>query len=275
MTNVVSNGRELYNPPLGMSNLGSFILAIDTASRCGSIAVARDGRLAAVWGIDAGAKQSSVLWDDIDRMLCRLECTIHDIGAIAVARGPGAFTGLRIGLSAAAGLARGTGAALYGATTLELAARSSGQGDEVWAVLNAYRNEVYAQRLRVDADGDVVALDDPMVASPDLVFDSVGSSSARLVGDGADVYRTALEAAAARHGVVVEDVQLAGASKASTWTVVQSRPMLAAELAELVAFRIDRGMGPGPLTPCYVRASEAEVNLKAGRLAGAGSPKSA
>ncbi|MGB5037358.1 MAG: tRNA (adenosine(37)-N6)-threonylcarbamoyltransferase complex dimerization subunit type 1 TsaB, partial [Blastocatellia bacterium] len=77
--------------------MGSFILAIDTASRSGSIAAARDGRLVAVWGVDTGARQSSVLWEDIEIMLSRLEASIDDVSAIAVARGPGAFTGLRIG----------------------------------------------------------------------------------------------------------------------------------------------------------------------------------
>lgn len=256
-----------------MSNSGSFILAIDTASRCGSIAVAREGNLVGVWGVDAGAKQSSVLWDDIDMVLGRLGATIDDVTAIAVARGPGAFTGLRIGLAAAAGLTRATGAGLFGATTLELSARSSGGGDEVWSVLNAYRNEVYAQRLRVEADGEVVALDDPEVGSPATVFGSIGATSARIVGDGAKVYREHLEAAAAGFGAVVDWRRVPGPVRELTWDVVPAGLCLAADLAELVALRIAKGATPGPVAPCYIRASEAEVNLKAGRIVGAGAPK--
>lgn len=270
---VVSNGRELYNPPPGMSNSGSFILAIDTASRCGSIAVARDGRLASVWGVDAGAKQSSVLWDDIEMMLGRLDATIDDVTAIAVATGPGAFTGLRIGIAAAAGLVRATGAALFGATTLELSARSRGGGDEIWAVLNAYRHEVYAQRLRVDAEGEVFALAEPVVGPPLEIFESIGAVSARIVGDGAEVYREPLEAAAGRCGVGIEHGRVTCHSRPMTWNVVPAGLLLAAELAELVALRIGKGAVSGPVTPCYVRASEAEVNLKAGRIAGAGTPR--
>lgn len=258
-----------------MSNLGSFILAIDTASRCGSIAVAREGRLAGVWGVDAGTKQSSVLWDDIDRMLGRLDATIDDVDTIAVAVGPGAFTGLRIGISAATGLARATGAALFGATTLELTARSSGSGDDVWSVLNAYRNEVYAQRLCVETDGQVRALGEPLVAAPADVFGAIGRASVRLVGDGTEVYRTQLEEAAGRAGVALQWSDVASASTAGSWTVVPAGLCLAAELAPLVALRIARGAQPGHVEPCYVRASEAEVNLKAGRLAGAGAPKTA
>lgn len=258
-----------------MSNLGSFILAIDTASRCGSIAVTREGRLAGVWGVDAGAKQSAVLWDDIERMLGRLDATIDDVDTIAVATGPGAFTGLRIGIAAAAGLARATGASLFGATTLELTARSSGGGDDVWSVLNAYRNEVYAQRLRVEDDGDVTPLDEPIVAAPADVFGAIGSASVRIVGDGTEVYRTQLEDAASRAGVAVCWSDVPTASAPARWTVVPAGLCLAAELAPLVALRIGRGAQPGAVEPCYVRASEAEVNLKAGRLAGAGVPKSA
>lgn len=256
-----------------MSNSGSFILAIDTASRCGSIAVAREGHLVGVWGVDAGAKQSSVLWDDIDMLLGRLGATIDDVTAIAVTRGPGAFTGLRIGLAAAAGFTRATGAGLFGATTLELSARSSGGGDEIWAVLNAYRNEVYAQRLRVEGDGDVVALADPVVGSPAIVFGAIGATSARIVGDGAEVYREHLDAAAAGCGAVVESRMVPGYPRAKTWEVVPAGLCLAADLAELVALRIAKGATSGPVAPCYVRASEAEVNLKAGRIVGARAPR--
>ncbi len=256
-----------------MSNSGSFILAIDTASRCGSIAVAREGQLASVWGVDAGAKQSSVLWDDIQMVLSRLGARIDDVTAIAVARGPGAFTGLRIGLAAAAGLTRATGAGLFGATTLELSARSSGGGDEIWAVLNAYRNEVYAQRLRVDGSGEVIALADPVVGSPATVFGSIGAVSARVVGDGAQVYREHLEAAACDCGVAVDWRICSGPPRPMTWDVVPAGLCLAADLAELVALRIAKGETSGPVAPCYIRASEAEVNRKAGGAIGAGAPR--
>ena len=270
---VVSNGRELYNPPPGMSNLGSFILAIDTASRSGSIAAARDGRLVAVWGVDTGARQSSVLWEDIEIMLSRLEASIDDVSAIAVARGPGAFTGLRIGLAAAAGMARASGAALFGVTTLELTARSSGAGENVWAVLNAYRNEVYAQRMRVDSSGEVTALAEPVVGPPADVFESVGGVPARIVGDGAVVYRAHLDAVASSCGVAISSSALAEAPAAATWNVVPAGLCLAADLAELMLLRIARGAIPGPVAPCYLRDSEAEVNRKAGRIIGAGAPR--
>lgn len=256
-----------------MSNLGSFILAIDTASRCGSIAAVRNGSLVGVWGVDAGVKQSCVLWDDVAMLLDRLETSIEEVTSIAVATGPGAFTGLRIGISAAAGIAKATGAALFGATTLELSARSSGTAGDVLVVLNAYRNEIYAQRLRVTPSGDVVSLADPVVGPPAAIFGELGCESARIVGDGAEVYRDQLEAEAERCGVGVEWSRVSTVPVPATWSVMPAALCLAGDLAELVALRIERGAEPGPVVPSYVRASEAELNLKAGRLPVAPVPK--
>lgn len=253
--------------------MGSFILAIDTASRCGSIAVAIDGRVAGIWSAETDTRQSSVLWEDVGRLLGRLGLRIGDVTAIAVARGPGAFTGLRIGLAAARGYARATGALVVGATTLELSARSTGAGETVWAVHNAYRNEVYAQPFRVTGDGDPVPLAEPVASPPEVVFSRIGTGPARIVGDGAVLYRELLEAAALRSGVEIAWQRVTGWPGAGAWLVVPPPLALAGDLAELAALRIEWGAASGAVEPCYVRASEAEVNLKAGRLAGAGGPR--
>jgi tRNA threonylcarbamoyladenosine biosynthesis protein TsaB len=242
-----------------MSNLGSFILAIDTTSRHGSIAIARDGGLRALLGLESDSQQSAVLWTDIDLLLGRLGATIDDVTAFAVARGPGAFTGLRVGLAAAAGLARATGRPLYGATSLELVARASGPAERVWVVLNAYRNEVYAQPFRVEPDGEAVPIAEPVVAAPAALFARFEPGPLRVTGSGVAVYRDLLDAEAAARG--------------AAWRVVPAPPFLAGELAMATAARIASGAEAGRVDPCYVRQSEAEINLKLGRLEGAGTTR--
>jgi tRNA threonylcarbamoyladenosine biosynthesis protein TsaB len=246
---------------VAMEDPDSLVLAVDTTSRRASVAVARGGRVAALLGIEADARQSSVLWSDVDLLLGRLGASVDDVAAFAVARGPGAFTGLRVGIAAAAGLARATGRPLYGATSLELTARASGAGDDVWVVLNAYRNEVYAQPFRVGASGAIAPLAGPTVEAPQALFARLGGGPLRVVGSGAEVYLELLEAEAARRGVA-----LGGPG----WTITPAPAFLAGELALHAHEWLASGRDPGRVEPCYVRPSEAEINLKAGRLEGAG-----
>ena len=248
-----------------MSNFGTLILAIDTTSRSGSVAVAREGRVVAEFGLETAAQQSAVLWSDVDLMLGRLGATIDDVTAFAVARGPGAFTGLRVGIAAAAGLARATGRPLYGATSLELTARQAGAAGRVWAVLNAYRNEVYAQPFEVRADGTAEPLEEPFVAAPVDVFARFDEGPLRVAGSGADVYIEILRAAAESRGVALERPRVAAAVERG-WQAARIPAFLAAGLAELASIWVEEGRPAGAVEPCYVRPSEAEINLKSGRL---------
>lgn len=243
-----------------MALQNALILAIDTTSRRSSIAVARDGRVVALLGLETEGHQSAVLWPDIDLLLGRLGATIDDVTHFAVARGPGAFTGLRVGIAAAAGLARATGRPLYGATSLELTARASGPGERVWAVLNAYRNEVYAQPFRVLGDLTVEALGDPFVDAPAALFARLENESMRIVGSGAEAYAELLDAEVASRGETVVD----------SWHRAPAPAFLAGELALLASEHVAAGRDAGRVEPCYVRPSEAEINLKLGRLEGAG-----
>ncbi len=74
------------------------------------------------------------------------------LGLVAVAAGPGSFTGLRIGMSTAKGLALSTGAAFVGVSTLAALARSAPAGVTVAAVLPSRRGEVYAAAFRDGAE---------------------------------------------------------------------------------------------------------------------------
>jgi tRNA threonylcarbamoyladenosine biosynthesis protein TsaB len=253
-----------------MSNTGSVILAIDTTSRRGSVALSRGGRIVALWGLESSEPQSAVLWEDVDRLLARARLGIGDVDAFAVARGPGAFTGLRVGIAAAMGLARATGRPLYGATSLELVARAAGPASRVWAVLNAYRDEVYAQPFAVD--GGAEPLDEPLVAAADALFATFEPCSLVVTGDGAVFYGEALAAAAASRGARLERGRDLSQNE-KRWSLVAAPPFLAGELALLAGAWLADGREPEPVTPCYVRASEAELNLGRGLVGGAGVPR--
>jgi len=274
---LIRDGLSRYGPDYiirlsAMSNLGSLVLAVDTTSRHGSVALARDGAVLASLGVVAEPQRATVLWTDIEMLLERVGANIGDVDAFAVARGPGAFTGLRVGIVAAAGLARATGKPLYGATTLELTAREAGAGDAVWAVLNAYRNEVYAQPFRVESSGTVVPLADACVIAPGDVFARIGSGVARIAGTGAHTFRAELELAAGHAGVALSAPALFP-SELAGWTVSPVVEFLAPALARYASIALAAGVDPGRVVPCYVRRSEAEINLELGKLQPAGATR--
>jgi tRNA threonylcarbamoyladenosine biosynthesis protein TsaB len=246
-------------------NSSSFILAIDTSSRRGSIALSAGGRLAASYGLESDAPQSAGLWENVDMLLVRAGRTVRDVSAVAVACGPGSFTGLRVGMAASMGIARALGCPLYGASTLELTARACGAARDVWAVLNAHRGEVYAQRFAVGRDGAVAARTAAVVAPPETVFAGFDDGPLRIAGDGADLFVDRLAVEASTRGLAVERPAVASAVEEG-WQLAPAPAFLAQELAALVAQWIEEGRPPGSVEPCYVRPSQAEVNLRAGRL---------
>lgn len=120
------------------------VLGIETATDRLGIAVSRDGQVLAENHLDLGRKHAERILVGLDGMVSDLGLAIAELDAIAVSQGPGSFTGLRIGLAAAKGLALAIGVRLVGVPTLEVLAR----GAEPWegpvvACLDARRGEVY------------------------------------------------------------------------------------------------------------------------------------
>ncbi|MFH0794629.1 MAG: tRNA (adenosine(37)-N6)-threonylcarbamoyltransferase complex dimerization subunit type 1 TsaB, partial [bacterium] len=101
------------------------LLAIEAATFCGSIALMEDGEMRALWNQDSLSSYSELLLPAVKEILAKVGWTPADLDGIAVSRGPGSFTALRIGMSVAKTLAYGTGKPLVGVSTLEaLALRS-------------------------------------------------------------------------------------------------------------------------------------------------------
>lgn len=145
------------------------ILGLDTATRRESVGIIADGEIVAEQSTTAGGSHAVSLLPLIDAVLRRAGCAVGALDGIAVSSGPGSFTGLRVGLSVAKGLARATGARLIGVSTLEALARTvTDSCDPVCALLDARKGEVYAacfeaaalewRRLTEDYVGSVEAL---------------------------------------------------------------------------------------------------------------------
>lgn len=118
------------------------ILAFDTTSEQGGVAIHRGLECLARADNQDGANYSVTLFRMIDRLLSNLKLTMPDINMFAVATGPGSFTGIRVGVAAAQGWAQATGRPVYGASVLEaMVEQVRPPADWVVPILDARRRE--------------------------------------------------------------------------------------------------------------------------------------
>jgi tRNA threonylcarbamoyladenosine biosynthesis protein TsaB len=125
------------------------VLGIETATSQASIGLWFDGEVVAEQSRAANGSHAMTVLPLLADTLRRAGVTVRDLDGIAVSCGPGAFTGLRVGLSVAKGLACATGVPLVAVPTLEALARTLTQHHGcIWTVLDARKGELYAACFR-------------------------------------------------------------------------------------------------------------------------------
>jgi tRNA threonylcarbamoyladenosine biosynthesis protein TsaB len=118
------------------------ILAIDTTSELGSIAITDDERVIEETLLQSGDGFSHVLFGEIEKLLASNNLKLADIDGFASASGPGTFTGVRVGLTAAKGLAEATSRKVVAVSNLRAMAYF-GSGELRAPVIDARRGEIY------------------------------------------------------------------------------------------------------------------------------------
>jgi tRNA threonylcarbamoyladenosine biosynthesis protein TsaB len=223
------------------------ILALDTTTRAGSIAVGRDGEILADITGDPALKHGQRLPLDLARALDLAGAATADIDLLAVTVGPGSFTGLRVGIATVQGLAAARNLRIVPVSTLEALAheaRRTATGDSpIGAWVDAQRGEVFAALY--EADGITAGLS-PTSATPERTLDAwrdtLGTTPVVFSGDGAVRYR---------------DVILAAFPDQAQ--VVVPAPALAAAAARIAAAHPERAVAPHAVVPVYIRRSDAEI----------------
>ena len=145
------------------------ILAFETTAKAGSVALLEDSKLLAESYQNTGLTHSQTLMVMAEDMLTAAGKTMADVTAVAVAEGPGSFTGVRIGVAAAKGLAWGGQIPCYGVSTLESMALTLGiyQG-YVCPVMDARRSQIYNALFYVNQSQVERITEDRAIALEDL-----------------------------------------------------------------------------------------------------------
>jgi tRNA threonylcarbamoyladenosine biosynthesis protein TsaB len=168
------------------------ILAIDTTTFLGSVALVEDDLLVSALQQGTSVTYSERLISGIDHLLTNANWKKEDLDLIAVAIGPGSFTGLRIGMATAKGLAVALGKPLIGVSSLCVIANGADVYDgKVAAILDARRDEVYAAVYQYKKGAFDKTLVDECVLPPEKLCTELKKiKGVKLcVGDGARRYR--------------------------------------------------------------------------------------
>src|SRR4051812_25700777 len=144
------------------------VLGLDTSTKIGSVCVVRDGELFAE-ARGESQKHGSEFLPMVDDVCRRAGVTPRDIDAVAIGAGPGSFTGLRIGMATAKGIAFAGKRPLWAVSSLAALGYEvgvlGGEPAPIACVLDARRSEVFVGVYRADGDR-VVALADERVMAP-------------------------------------------------------------------------------------------------------------
>ena len=175
------------------------VLAFDTATPVASVALLDEDRVIASRYFDIGNQHSPRLFVEMSQLFETSGRNWGELGAVATTTGPGSFTGLRIGLSAAKGICLARRTQLVGISTLEaLAARLPYASLPVWALLDARRGQVYAALYETE-NGYPKALSEPRALAPETLVEELAGTEILFTGRGANAYRTLLSGLEGAH----------------------------------------------------------------------------
>jgi tRNA threonylcarbamoyladenosine biosynthesis protein TsaB len=220
-----------------------FVLGIDTSTDALSAAVCTETGPCAEITFDAGRSHAERLVETIDRVLRDAGLALRDLDLLAIAQGPGSFTGVRIGVATLKGLALGADKPLVGVSTLRAMAHAAGhEAACVCPLIDARMDEVFGAVYRRDAGSWINVTPERVGPIEALVADLPGD--AVVCGDGARRYADRLRAVAPRARVLPAE---------------QGRPSgVAVALEGLAAFRAGDAGDPARVQPVYLRQSQPE-----------------
>jgi tRNA threonylcarbamoyladenosine biosynthesis protein TsaB len=227
------------------------ILAVDTSTTSGSIALTNEGTLVAEMSEPKVEAHAKWLMRSIDELFSTIEPTIEDVDLFAIANGPGSFTGLRIGVSTIKALAWSLDRPVVGVSTLSaLAMNITEVGALICPVLDARKKELYTALYRISVAGGLEEVMADRAIAPEKLFAEIdrlsGGESPIFLGLGLEAYKEQIESSV--KGAVFAPEEL--------WRIK------AVNVARLATGERAKEVEASELAPLYKRRSEAEINVK-------------
>jgi tRNA threonylcarbamoyladenosine biosynthesis protein TsaB len=219
------------------------ILALSTTSSSGSIAICKDDIITFISFLDIKITHSERLMPQIDFGLKQCKMTMNDIDLIAIANGPGSFTGIRIGLATAKGLCMGKQIPLYPVNTLKLLAYNAfGTNLHILPFIDAKMDEVYAALYEPNMQEKI----SPQNADPFEFLQRI-NEPVLIIGDGVTKYTDKIKKSGIKHKTALPHQHIPMAS-----TLIS----MALQLPEIPKYNFDE---IADLQPYYLRKSQAEL----------------
>lgn len=219
------------------------ILAADTSTSVNTVAVCEDGRVLAETVVECGRAHAERLLSTVDWVLTEAGLGLRDLDALAISKGPGSFTGLRVGVATWKGLALGAQLPLVGVPTLDALSRvPAAISGTLCPVLDARMGEVFGAVYQYD-DGKRTRLRDDTVCAIDAFLDGI-EGTAQFLGDGAQRYWPAIEK------------RMPGARLLTGTAGVPRASAVASEAAAILS--AGGAADAAAVAPVYLRKSQAE-----------------
>ncbi|MBR1819999.1 MAG: tRNA (adenosine(37)-N6)-threonylcarbamoyltransferase complex dimerization subunit type 1 TsaB [Clostridia bacterium] len=224
------------------------VLAIDTSGPVAGCAVLKDGRIVHQIAMNHGLTHSETIMPAVDAALSAAGLDCGDVDVFAAVAGPGSFTGVRIGVCAAKGLAHAVGKPCAAVHALEaLAMNLFGFDGLCCPILDARRGQVYCAAFDMAGGMPARALADAAEPLPDFLARLPEDRRLAFVGDGVPVHAEAVRAALGDRAMIAP---------------ASLRDLRADAACVLAAARPETWVEAKALRPIYLRAPQAERERK-------------
>lgn len=222
------------------------VLAVDSSSMTGSVALCRGDELVAESILNVRSTHSEKLLKQIDLLLAEAGWQLQDLDLLAAVTGPGSFTGLRIGIATVKGLAHALDKPVVGISSLQLLAMNLPLSPApICVFMDARKKEVYSQLFSPGGAGPV-PLAAAQVAPPQRVLEQLVGEVA-LVGDGVPIYRADIERLLGDRALLPMATAHQPRAASAGWLAGQ-------------AFAAGQSVTAAELLPTYIRPSDAELS---------------
>lgn len=223
------------------------VLSIDSSGSCATVAVLTDEKLEGEIFLNYKMQHSVVLFPMIENALEMLELKIDDIDAVAVSGGPGSFTGLRIGVAAAKGIAQGGNKKFIGISSLDaMAFQQMGFSGIICPIMDALRDNVYTALYTFEM-GELYKIRDYDALHMDELLAVLKDREEKVIfcGDAVSIHKERIKAVLSDRAV---------------FSPISMNMPRASSIGELALLRLNRGEEDNIYTysPIYLRKSQAE-----------------